>query len=153
MNLNQILDNLKIPYEEIEHPKVFTIEQAINIQNKINGIGCKNLFLTDNTNYYLLILEATKQANLKLLAKTINSKRLTFATEEELHQILNLSAGSVTPFGIINDKENKVILLIEKNLVHKKLLFHPNVNNKTISIEYQDLIKFIEYEKNNYFLV
>ena len=67
--------------------------------------------------------------------------------------ILKLKIGSVSPFGIVNDSENKVTLLIDSDLKNKKLLFHPNINTKTISIEFDDLIKFIEYEKNKYILI
>lgn len=72
------------------------------------------------------------------------------ASNSELNQILNLEQGSVTPFGIIYDNENKVELILDKDLKNKKLFFHPNINTKTISIQFQDLIKFIEYEKHNY---
>ena len=75
---------------------------------------------------------------------------MSFVREKELYDILGLVQGSVSPFGIINDRENKVTLIIDKDLIDKRLLFHPNVNTKTVSINYIDLIKFVEFEKHKY---
>lgn len=151
MKLYEILDKLNISYEEIEHEPVFTIEQAQNIKNKINGMGCKNLFLTDKKGkYFLVIIEENKKANIKEIENIIGTRHLSFANNEELREILSLEQGSVTPFGIINDVENKVKLVIDNDLKDKKLLFHPNINTKTLSITHDDLIKFIEFEQHNY---
>ena len=73
-------------------------------------------------------------------------------SSEKLKEVLDLEDGSVTPMGIINDKDNKVTLVIDKDLIDKKILFHPNTNTKTMSIMYSDLVKFIEYEKHEYIL-
>ena len=76
--------------------------------------------------------------------------------ESTLHnyrEILSLKQGSVTPFGIINDFEKKVELVIDDDLKDKKLLFHPNINTKTISILCNDLIKFIEFEQHKYIFI
>lgn len=151
MNLYDIFKKLDIEFEEIEHEPVFTIEQAKTIKNRIKGTGCKNLFLTDKKGkYFLVILEENKKANIKQIEKLVNTSHLSFAETTELKDILQLKQGSVTPFGIINDITNKVLLVIDKDLKDKKLLFHPNVNNRTISITYADLIKFIQFEKHNY---
>ena len=152
MNLYDILNELNISYEEITHEKVMTIEEAKNIENMIEGIGSKSLFLKDKKNYYLIILEENKRADIKELAGIIGCSKLSFASSERLKEVLGLEEGSVTPFGIINDGLNKVTLLIDKDLMNNKLLFHPNVNTKTMSITYDDLIKFIEYENHKYIL-
>lgn len=154
MNLYEVLNELNIVYEEIKHEPVFTVEQAQNIKLKIDGVGCKNLFLCDNKRkYFLVILEENKKVKIKELEEIIKTKHLSFANAKELNDILQLAQGSVTPFGIINDVDNKVLLIIDNDLKNKKLLFHPNVNNKTISIEYDDLIKFIEFENHNYIFI
>lgn len=154
MDLYEVLKKLNIEFKEIEHKPVFTIEQAQEIKGKIEGIGCKNLFLTDKRGkYILLVLNENKKANIKQIEKIVNTSHLSFAETTELKSILQLEQGSVTPFGILNDKDNKVMLVIDKDLKGKKLLFHPNVNNKTISISYDDLIEFIEFEKHNYKLI
>ncbi len=151
MTIYEILEKLNIIYQEIEEQAVYTVEQAKKIQKRIEGIGCKNLFLTNKKGkYYLVILEKNKKANIKEIKKLINQSHLSLASNSELNQILNLEQGSVTPFGIIYDNENKVELILDKDLKNKKSFFHPNINTKTISIQFQDLIKFIEYEKHNY---
>lgn len=147
MNIYDILSNLNIHYEEVSHPAIYTIKDAINanILSKIEGTECKNLFVKSKNDYYLILIEATKRVDFKKLAQTINTSKLSFCSEEELKTILNLNIGSVTPLGIINDQNNLITLLIDQDLKEKKILVHPNINTKTISINYQDLIKFIEY--------
>lgn len=153
MNLYEVLKSLNISYDEIEHEAVFTVNEANSLKEKIEGIGCKNLFLTDKKgNYFLYLLIDEKRANLKDLAIKLNVLKLTFANDEELKSLLGLTKGSVTPLGIINDKENKIVLVIDKDLIDKKILVHPNVNTKTMSISYEDLIRFIEFNKNKYIL-
>lgn len=154
MTIYEILDKLKISYEEISHKAVFTVEEANAIQEQINGVGCKNLFLTNKKGkYYIYVLEDSKQANLKELQIFLNEKRLSFGKEEELNEILKLTKGSVTPLGIINDKDNLVTILLDKDLIDKRILAHPNVNTKTMSLEYKDLIKIIEYTNHNYIII
>ena len=133
---------------------MFTVEEANAIQEQINGVGCKNLFLTNKKGkYYIYVLEDSKQANLKELQIFLNEKRLSFGKEEELNKILKLTKGSVTPLGIINDKDNLVTILLDKDLIDKRILALPFVNTKTISLEYKDLIKIIEYTNHNYIII
>ena len=151
MTIYEVLDKLKIKYEEITHEAVFTVEEANAIEEAIDGVGCKNLFLTNKKGkYYIDVLEDSKQANLKELQTFLNEKRLSFGKEEELNEILNLTKGSVTPLGIINDKDNKVVLVFDKELVDKKILCHPNRNTATVSLKFSDLIKFIECFEHEY---
>ena len=150
MNIYEIIEKLNIKYEEIVHDAVYTMEEAMKIKKSLEGIECKNLFLKSKDNYFLLVIEGTKKANLKEIEKKFNIKRLTFASEEELMSILNLTRGSVTPLGIINDNKKIVSVLLDKDLLNNKLLVHPNVNTKTISIEFDDLIKIINYSDHKY---
>lgn len=151
MNLYDILNELNINYEEIEHKAVYTVEEASCLSGRIEGIGCKNLFLTDKkNNYFLYLLRDDKKADLKELGNFLDVKRLTFGNDESLNLLLGLTKGSVTPLGIINDKDNKVKVIIDKELVGEVILVHPNVNTKTMAISYEDLIKFIEYIGNEY---
>ena len=153
MEIEKILNELNIKYEEITHEPLYTVQDAKIIKGKIKGLGCKNLFLKDKKHYYLLILREDKRANLKELANFLNTKHLTFATIFELKSILNLEKGSVTPFGILYDTKNLVTILLDSSLKEKTLLFHPHVNTKTISINYNDLIRWIEYFQHNYFVI
>ena len=114
MNLYDVLEKLNINYTMIEHEALFTVEDAKNIEDNIEGIGCKNLFLTDKNNYYLVVLQEDKRLDVKKIMKLVNSNRLSFAKEEELNELLKLKRGSVTPLGIINDVSNKVIIIIDK---------------------------------------
>ncbi len=154
MNIYDILKELDIRYEEIEHKATYTAEEALqeNIANRIDGIGCKNLFVKSKNKYYLIFIKAEKRAELKLVAELLNETRLSFASEKELKDILNLTIGSVTPFGLVNDRENLVTLLIDKELENQKVLVHPNVNTKTVSIQLSDLIKLVEHIKHQYIL-
>lgn len=152
-SIYNILEKLNIQYTQIEHKAVYTIEEAKRISDNIDGYGCKNLFLTDKKGKFILvIMEENKRADIKNIEKNLGIKKLTFANEEELKKILNLEKGSCTPFGIINDKEKSTLLLIDNDLKNKKLLFHPNRNTASISVDFNDLIKFIEYQKNDYII-
>ena len=154
MNLYEILKKLDIAYDEIEHEAVYTVLEAKQIKNMIDGVGCKNLFIKDKSNnYYVYILPEDKKANFKELSRYLKTSGLTFASEEELFNILKLSKGSVTPLGIINDNLHITKILVDSFLIDKKLLFHPNINTKTISIFCSDLFKFINFIENEYFIV
>lgn len=154
MNIYDVLDKLSISYEEITHDAVKTVKEAKEIENMIDGVPVKNLFLTDNENsYYLIMLEAHKRADLKKITRLVNKKHLSFASVNDLKDILKLDPGSVTPLGIINDRDNKVKIVIDKDLAGMKILVHPNVNIKTISINFDDLIMFIKYENHDYILM
>lgn len=154
MNIYDILNQLNISYEEVNHKAIYSYEDALkeNIASKIDGVECKNLFVKSKTKYYLIFIEANKKADLKALSTKVEDSRLVFASEEELKNILNLEVGSVTPLGIINDKNNLVTILLDKELIGQKVLLHPNVNTKTISITLEDLIKFIENRNHSYLL-
>ena len=153
MNIYDIFKELNISYDEIEHEAVYTVEEANRIESMIDGIGCKNLFLTDKKgHYYLYVLKDDKRADLKELAMYLNVLKLTFGNEEDLKNKLDLTKGSVTPLGIINDVNKEVVIILDKDLVDNKLLCHPNNNTKTVSIEYKDLIRLIKYNGTKYII-
>ncbi|MGN1114650.1 MAG: prolyl-tRNA synthetase associated domain-containing protein [Oscillospiraceae bacterium] len=149
-----LLEQLNISCNFVEHEAVYTCEQAEFVKNLINGQGYKNLFLRNNKkHFFLYVLPDDKRANLKELGKQLNIGHLSFGSEQALWDILKLKAGSVSPFGIINDEENLVTLIIDSDLKDKVLLFHPNDNRATFSIEYMDLIKVIEYLKHKFVII
>lgn len=152
MNIYEVLKELNINYTEIEHKAVYTIEEAIkeDIPSKINGIECKNLFVKYKNNYFLIFVECNKRVNLKELAKYLCVQKLSFASESELKNILNLDIGSVTPLGIVNDKDNLVTLVIDSSLKNNNVLVHPNINTKTISLSYDDLLSIIKFLNHKY---
>lgn len=140
MDILGVLKELNIEYELQEHKAVYTVEDLQDIFMEMEGIGCKTLFLKD----------AKKNLFLYTLPEKINSKRLSFANENDLQEYLGLTPGSVTPLGIINDNEQKVTVVLDKELKNNKVLIHPNRNTATISIKYDDLIKFIKHCGNEY---
>ena len=153
MNIFEILNILSISYSLIEHEAVYTVAQAHALLNRSIGAECKNLFLTDKNRFFLVLLSSEKQANMKSIAAFLGCKSLRFASPEMLLSVLGLTPGSVGPFGIINDRENQVTLLIDSDLEGKTIMFHPNDNTKTISITYEDLIRFIEYVGHAFFVL
>lgn len=150
----EVLNSLGINYIRYEHKPIYTVNEGKEIEIFIEGIKCKNLFLRNakGDTHYIIILDEDKRIDLKLLAKQIGSTRLSFASEERLFELLKLIPGSVTPFGIINDVNSEVIVLIDRSLVNERLMnFHPNVNTATIGISYADLEEFIKWHKNKFF--
>ena len=148
-----VLDLLDIKYKRYEHKAVYTIEEANTLDIYIPGKLAKNLFLRNRKGdtHYLVIVDENKHVDLKLLSKQIGSTSLSFASEERLFKYLGLKPGSVTPFGLINDTERTVIVLIDRDLVGvSNISFHPNVNTATISIAYRDFEKFLKWNKNKF---
>lgn len=152
LTLYDVFNRLDISYDEIEHEKVVTIEDAVKVSSKIDGFGTKSLFLTDGNRYYLVVLSEFKKANMRALAKLVGCKNLSFANKWDLSSTLKLEEGSVTPLGIINDKYKEVTVLIDKDLINCKILVHPNINTKTVSITCNDLIRYIEYFEHEYII-
>ncbi len=146
------LDELGITYEAEEHPAAFTIEDIdrLGIFNK--GTGCKNLFLRDASGkrHFLLAAPEHKKVDLKSVREQIGSSRLSFGSAERLEKCLGLTQGSVSPFGILNDKECRVELIFDMDLIgEEKVGFHPNINTATVWLKFEDLLKVIENNGNN----
>lgn len=155
-NVYDVLNLLGIKYVRYEHKPVYTVNEAKKLDKTILGVKCKNLFLKNlkGDAHYIVILDENKRADLKLIAKQIGSTRLSFASEDKLYKYLKLTPGSVTPFGIINDINREVIILIDKDLINAELVnFHPNVNTATIGISYIDFEKFIRWHENKFYCV
>ena len=149
--LFEVLDKLEIKYDMLEYDAVYTVDEAKQVDSCMDGIGCKNLFLTNKKGkYFLVMIHEDKRANIKEIETLVECKHLSFGKEEDLKEVLGLEAGSCTPLGIVNDKDNKVVLVFDKDLIDKKVLCHPNRNTATISLEFSDLIKFIEYLEHKY---
>lgn len=148
----EILNNLQIPYIKYEHEPIFTIEEANKLSIDIKGQHCKNLFLRNRKGdkHYLLIIHEWKKVDIKSIAKQIESSSLSFASEERLYKYLGLTPGSVTPFGLINDSEKQVQVLLDNDLEgQNSISFHPNVNTATITISYVDFKEFLKWCGNN----
>ena len=158
-NGKRICDYLKensIRFNFYEHQPVYTVEDVKNAKLDIPGIPTKNLFLRDKkkTKYFVLISEEDKKINLKKVGQYIDTKNLTFASEQELNDIIGLQMGDVGPFGIINDNEKKVSILLDSQLIDKSdINLSANSLTTTITIDYGELVKFIESVGNNYTII
>ncbi len=153
MDIYKFLTQLGIDYQKINHQSVSTVEEAKFINEQIDGVACKNLFLkSSDKQFFIYMMTVEKRADLKYIAKQIGSKRLSFASDEELVELLKLIPGSVTPLGIINDNK-RVKILIDRELRAQRLLIHPNINTATISITYDDLLLFINACGNEYLII
>jgi Ala-tRNA(Pro) deacylase len=150
------LSELGIPYSRYEHEPVYTVAEAEQLEADIPGKHCKNLFLRNKKGdaHYLLILEASKRVDLKNLSKQIGSPGLSLASGERLERYLGLKAGSVSPFGLINDHGKQVTVLLDSDIVNSETVnFHPNVNTATLIISYRDFEKFLTWCGNRVCLV
>lgn len=149
-----VLKELNIEYNEISHKAITTIEEAKLIEHNLEGIGTKTLFLKDKKkNFYLLVLEENKKANLKELESFLQTKNLKFANPDNIKEILEIEPGAITPLAIINDHNNKTKVILDKDLNNSKILVHPDTNTKTMSLNYIDLIKLVEYTNHEYIIM
>jgi len=146
-----VLQSLDIPYEKFEHPAVYTVEEAAQHDRAFGAGTCKNLFLRNKKGdtHYLVVAESTRKIDLKQLGDLLGSSKLSFASPERLMEYLSLTPGSVSPFGLINNLDKKVQVIIDEGLLrHEKLSFHPNVNTATLAIQTDDFKKFLEWTGN-----
>ena len=150
-DLFELFDKLTIETTTVEHIPVFTVEEAKKVHDQIPGGHCKNLFCKDEKGaLWLIVALDDARINLKAAKDLIASKRLTFGKPELLLEILGVEPGSVTPFGLINDKHAKTnVILDEAMMRHEKLNFHPLKNDATTTISSADLITFIKATGHN----
>lgn len=143
-----VLADLGIPVERHEHPPVFTVEEASRHWAGIEAAHCKNLFLRNKkgTTHYLVILGHTKQVDLGRLVDRLGDDRLSFASPDRLMTHLGLTPGAVSPFGLINDREKRVQVVIDADLKDSgRIAFHPNVNTATIVVASTDFQRFLAW--------
>jgi Ala-tRNA(Pro) deacylase len=137
---------LGIETRTLEHAPVFTVEQAKLVHDDMPGGHCKNLFCKDEKGVLWLIVALEDAViNLKAAPAKIGSKRLTFGKPELLMEVLGVEPGSVTPFGLINDKDNRINVILDEAMMRQTPLnYHPLKNDATTSITPDDLITFIK---------
>ncbi|NUR55096.1 MAG: prolyl-tRNA synthetase associated domain-containing protein [Acidobacteria bacterium] len=145
------LDALGIRYERYEHPPVFTAGEAAAHWAPLRATAIKNLFLRNKkgNRHYLVILEVSKAADLRQIVKLVEDDRLSFGSPERLMNELGLTPGSVSPFGLINDDDGSVRVLVDADLRgQERLIFHPNINTASVVISWADLEKFFASRRN-----
>ena len=142
-----LLDSLGIAYARADHDTLPTMEACQEVGNLLGIEICKNLFLrnTQKTAFYLLILPGRKKFKTAALSKQIGSARLSFAEPEFMEQYLNITPGSVSVLGLMNDPENKVRLLIDKDILknHPYFRCHPCINTSSLKFRTEDLLNKI----------
>jgi len=141
------LGELGIAYTRHEHPPVATVEEAEPHWRGIDATHCKNLFLRNQkgSRHYLVVLRASKKADLRALADQIGDGRLSFGSPERLMTQLGLTPGSVSPFGLINNRDHAVRLVLDRDLkAATRLMFHPNINTVTFTIASADFARFLD---------
>lgn len=151
--LYKILEDLDIKFEYHEHPPAPTIEVAMKYWKNIDSTHCKNLFFRNHKGdrHYLVILRYSEKLAIRDLEQRLKQGKLTLGSDRRLMQYLGLTPGSVSPFGLINDKEKHVHLFLDNSLkTAKKLSFHPNINIASLIIGYDDFMKFLEWTGNSW---
>jgi Ala-tRNA(Pro) deacylase len=151
--LYEVFERLSIEFEYHEHPPLPTIEDAKIHWKNYNSGRCKNIFFRNHKGdrHYLVILEHLRQLNIKDLEKRLKQGKLTFASDQRLKKYLGVEPGSVSPFGLINDKEKHVHLFIDEQLNEcDRLTFHPNINTASIVISKPDFLKFLNHTGNTH---
>ena len=139
------LRELEIDATTHQHPAVFTVEEAQKHCSYLPGGHCKNLLLRDKKkrNWLIVTLSDTR-IDLKHLARQLGAGNFNFASPERLMELLGVTPGSVTPFALINDPEQRVNVVLDEALFGFELLnYHPLVNNATTALTPDDLLKFI----------
>ncbi len=151
--LYDLLKELSVDFEYHEHPPLATIEDARIHWKDYNCGRCKNIFFRNHkgNRHYLVILEHLALLNIHDLEKRLKQGKLSFASDKRLKKYLGVEPGSVSPFGLINDRENHVHLFIDEKLKEaERLAFHPNINTASLVISKTDFIRFLHHAGNSY---
>lgn len=153
-----LLDQLGILYERLDHDPTATIQDCHDVDQLLGIEICKNLFLCNaqKTDFYLLMMPGTKKFKTAILSKQIGSARLSFAGPEYMQEFLDITPGSVSVLGLMNDKNRRVRLLIDQSVVegHEYVGCHPCINTSSIKLRTADLLeKFLPYIHHPYTLV
>jgi len=141
-----LLDSLGICYQRIDHEPAMTMEICEEIDRVLEATICKNLFLCNRqqTDFYLLMMPGDKPFKTKDLSAQINSSRLSFATAEHMEKYLDITPGSVSVLGLMNDSEGAVRLLIDADVLKDEYIgCHPCINTSSLRIKTEDMLKKI----------
>ena len=147
------LDQLGINFDVVEHPPVLTTEQAYSYIIGLEGVRTKSMFLTNKkkTQYYLLIMDDQKRLDMEDFKEQVGANRIRMASAESLAEKMQLPAGTVSPFGLLNNEEKDILIYFDQDIVSEEIMtFHPNTNEKTIFIKTKDLFRFLESVDFNY---
>lgn len=142
MRVYDLLDSLGVEYERIDHEPAMTMEICEQIDASLGALICKNLFLCNRqqTDFYLLMMPAEKPFKTKDLSAQIGSSRLSFANAEFMEQFLDITPGSVSVMGLMNDRNRRVRLLIDADVLSEEYVgCHPCINTSSLRLRTADL--------------
>lgn len=153
LEVYQTLEFLKIPYEYFEHPPVETVKEASVYWKDLDAVHCKNLFLRNHkgNRHFLILIEFYRNLAIKELELRLKQGKITFASQQRLKKYLGVEPGSVSPFGLINDKEKHVHVFLDENLKKaSKISFHPNDNTASLVIPFEGFLRYLQWAENSY---
>jgi Uncharacterized conserved protein len=152
-----LLDKLNIPYEGVDHDVASTIEECEVVDEALGIAMCKNLFLRNQkkNTFFLLLMPGDKKFMTKDLSSQLNISRLSFAEPEYMEEYLDITPGSVSVLGLMNDKDWYVDLLIDKDLLEEEYIgCHPCMNTSSLKIKTEDILKkFLKHTKHRHKVV
>ena len=151
----QYLTENNIWYEITKHEAVYNMEELKAVELPYPEWDAKNLFVRDDKkrNYYLITVKGEKRVDLKEFRKQNGLRNLSFASEADLMEYMQLTPGSVSPLGLLNDPEHRVQFYLDAELAGNKIGVHPNDNTATVWMETNDLIKLIQNNGNEVHVV
>lgn len=153
----ELLDSIGIQYKAIQHDVADTMEACLAIEKDLGAPICKNLFLCNRqqTDFYLLLIPGDKVFKTKYLSSQLGCARLSFAGPEFMESLLHIKPGSVSPMGLMNDTENKVRLIIDRDLMGLEYFgCHPCRNSASVKISMKDFLeKFLPKVEHDYTVV
>lgn len=141
----QFIDTNRFAYTRLEHPAVFTCEEAGQYHTGVDAISTKNLFLCDKKarRFFLAVTSCNKTVKLDSLAEQLGVPHLRFGSEENLMRLLGVTRGSVTMMGLANDTEHEVELWLDAEIWQGEVfLSHPLVNTATLILAKPELERF-----------
>ena len=141
-----LLDSLNVPYQRIDHEATNTMEACAEVDEVLNATICKNLLLCNRqcTTFYLLMIPGEKHFKTSVFSKLIGSSRLSFADPKYMEEFLDITPGSVSVLGLMNDKENHVQLVIDEDILKGDFFgCHPCINTSSLRITTKDLMEKI----------
>ena len=144
-DLFALFDRLGIEHTTIEHPPFFTVEEGRPWHEKIPGLHCKNLFIKDRKGgIWLVVMPAEKRTDLGRLEKVLGAPRFSFARPDVLQDVLALTPGAVTPFGLINDTQRRVTVILDEEMLGSEWVnLHPLHNAASTTLRSTDLLRFV----------
>lgn len=143
LRVYDLLDSLGIAYQRIDHEAAMTMEACAAVDKVLDATICKNLLLCNRqcTEFYLLLMPGYKPFKTKDLSKQIGSSRLSFASAGHMEELLDITPGSLSVLGLMNDKENRVQLLIDEDVLRGEYIgCHPCINTSSLRLRTEDLL-------------